>query len=496
MSSTCLAFYLQKTHLDRTTYIFHKQDNNLTLCPVSHFLALALADDAFDARGINSVEDVLRIQVMTPRNSLHLKWKPHMLNIPVFSRAIHTTERIRISPDKALPYDTFNQYLQHLEHNAEFEHMLTPYCNRRGTANAVDTVATTSERNQVMDHSRADIFKRYYISVKVKRDVQSTYLGYPARESIIETVERFSLTRNPRAPKKLSNEHKKTIERDPQLVKLCDQQRSLRKLIKRKHGSVPKSKDTALHHEYTELENTIRAEKQTLHHKMFENMRQKFFATIDTIKIERQLLELSINKKLKMNNNDKVQFVFENLREGPHKQRVSSADSEVNITFNSIIDTDTFPISCPGTQCLFCLGDSQLPHSARIYSFSRPDHLRRHVQNCHLRYLDPDALLWCPHPSCPDALDGVEDFQGPIKDVSPMASRSLRASVEVASGLALSDEALDVQCRAAAQNRPFDLVANNCQKFCSQILQRLVNNGAITQGQFDALAVKGFQPLI
>jgi hypothetical protein len=60
----------------------------------------------------------------------------------------------------------------------------------------------------------------------------------------------------------------------------------------------------------------------------------------------------------------------------------------------------------------------------------------------------------------------------------------------------LTNDALDVQCRAAAQDRPFDLVVNNCQRFCSQILQRLVNNGTITQDQFDALAAKGFQPLI
>ncbi|OJD11662.1 hypothetical protein ACJ73_09496, partial [Blastomyces percursus] len=121
-----------------TIYIFHERDDNLALCPVSHFLALALADDAFDAKGINSVEDVLRIRVTAPRNSLHLKWKPNMLNIPVFRRAVHTAEGIRISPDKALPYDTFNQFLQRLGRNAGFEHKLTPYCIRRGTANAVD----------------------------------------------------------------------------------------------------------------------------------------------------------------------------------------------------------------------------------------------------------------------------------------------------------------------------------------------------------------------
>ena len=130
MSSTRLTFCPWETNLSRTTYIFHERDDNLALCPISHFLALALADDAFEARGIKSVEDVLRIQVPAPRNSLQLKWKPQMLNIPVFRRAVNTAEGIRISPDKALPYDTFNQYLQRLGRNAGFEHKLTPYCIR------------------------------------------------------------------------------------------------------------------------------------------------------------------------------------------------------------------------------------------------------------------------------------------------------------------------------------------------------------------------------
>ncbi|KAK2799657.1 hypothetical protein FQN51_006789 [Onygenales sp. PD_10] len=46
------------------------------------------------------------------------------------------------------------------------------------------------------------------------------------------------------------------------------------------------------------------------------------------------------------------------------------------------------------------------------------------------------------------------------------------------------------------QNRPFDLVVNYCQGFCSEILPRLVNSGTITQVLFDGLAAKGFQPLV
>lgn len=125
--------------LHRTTYIFHERDDNLALCFVSHFLVLALADDAFEAQDINSVEDVFRIRVQAPRNSLQLKWKPSVLDVPIFCRAVHTTQGLRISPDRTLLYDTFNQYLQRLGRNAGFEHKLTPYCIRRGTANAVDS---------------------------------------------------------------------------------------------------------------------------------------------------------------------------------------------------------------------------------------------------------------------------------------------------------------------------------------------------------------------
>ncbi|OAT11875.1 FluG domain-containing protein [Blastomyces gilchristii SLH14081] len=358
-----------------TTYIFHERDDNLALCPVSHFIALALADDAFEARGIVSVEDILRVRVPAHRNSLHLKWKADMLDVPVFRRAMHTAEGVRISPDKALPYDILNQYLQRLGRNAGFENKLTPYCIRRGTANAVDTVATPSERNQIMGHSRADIFERYYISMKVKRDVQSAYLGCPPKESIIRTVGRFSLTRDPRAPKELgkadgekiwisfkSQEHNELQVEDPKNVQFVFKER------KRLSQNLFRSSDCRVE-DHTEI----------------------YARRVQTIQ-------------------DWVSLC--SLREGPRKRRAASADSGIDLAFDEIIDADTFPALCPGTQCLFCLGDDQLPLSGRIYSFSRPDHLRRHVQDCHFRYLDATAPLWCPHPSCLELLDGVQDFQG------------------------------------------------------------------------------------
>lgn len=122
----------------RTTYIFHERDDNLALCPISHFLALALADHAFDAQGISCAENIFRITVLSYRNSLQMRWKPEMLDISVFHCVIHTAQGVRISSDRALSYDMFNQYLQRLGRNAGLEEPLTPYCIRRGTANAMD----------------------------------------------------------------------------------------------------------------------------------------------------------------------------------------------------------------------------------------------------------------------------------------------------------------------------------------------------------------------
>ncbi|KGQ01278.1 hypothetical protein PAAG_12049 [Paracoccidioides lutzii Pb01] len=172
-------------------------------------------------------------------------------------------------------------------------------------------------------------------------------------------------------------------------------------------------------------------------------MREDFFSTIDTIE---QLMGFPLGDELGIEDRKNVQFVFKerawfarnlfrssycrtenqseiyaclaqtmqdwaslgSLPEEPRKGRATSADSGIELTFDEIVDVDNFPTQCPGPQCLFCLGDDQLPLSGRTYSFLRPDHLRRHIQDCHFRCLDSNAPLWCSHPSCLEVRDVVE----------------------------------------------------------------------------------------
>lgn len=85
---------------------------------------------------------------------------------------------------------------------------------------------------QIIGHSRADIFERYYILQKVKQDVQSAYLGCPTRELLTCSVGRMTLTRDPQAPTKLTNAQKSELEQDPQLVALSQQKQALEDDIK------------------------------------------------------------------------------------------------------------------------------------------------------------------------------------------------------------------------------------------------------------------------
>ncbi|KAI9779260.1 MAG: hypothetical protein M1839_007512 [Geoglossum umbratile] len=96
-------------------------------------------------------------------------------------------------------------------------------------------------------------------------------------------------------------------------------------------------------------------------------------------------------------------------REAPH-QAPRQAYEEITQEEIRYEDPNLFPISCPGTQWLFCLVESSLCHSARTFSFSRRDALIRHV-NGHLRTRDWSKNPLCPHPVCGVKLDSEMHFK-------------------------------------------------------------------------------------
>ena len=80
--------------------------------------------------------------------------------------------------------------------------------------------------------------------------------------------------------------------------------------------------------------------------------------------------------------------------------------------------------------------------------------------------------------------------------MNPRNTKSLSRYVEVTSELSLTKDTFIAICKHLAHDRPFDLIVNNCQRWCSEVLMHLVHDGWITQAHVDALTEKGFTPLV
>ena len=100
------------------------------LCPVSHIIAQAFNDDAFNANGVTSPEDIFKLKVKPGLRCQSIPWKRKKLDRPIFFAPVF--------PRKALTYAMYHRWLKRLGVETGFAQVLTTYCLRRGAGNAVN----------------------------------------------------------------------------------------------------------------------------------------------------------------------------------------------------------------------------------------------------------------------------------------------------------------------------------------------------------------------
>ncbi|KAF2174444.1 hypothetical protein K469DRAFT_675779 [Zopfia rhizophila CBS 207.26] len=178
-----------------------KQMLNLTedptqrmICPVTHFLALALADGALE--GINELSDLSRLKIPESSMSLLLGIKKHMADIPVL-RAFDSNGQP--SRDKILKAGSLAKQLHYLGQRAGYKDRLTPYCFRRWHGNKLDKAITAAQRRQRMGHKHDDTFQAY-ISRISGVDSQSIMLDQPQREELFDVLRSMAMDRQLDAP--------------------------------------------------------------------------------------------------------------------------------------------------------------------------------------------------------------------------------------------------------------------------------------------------------
>jgi len=307
-----------------------------------------------------------------------------------------------------------------------------------------------------MGHTSSDIYEHYYRNDVVDADIVAAVLEKPSDQAAMRLMGHVSLTRDPNAPCKLTKSERQEASNDAEVQAAAARYATSVAALRADHVTVSAArreagKDPELQRRVDENDNLrkeynkIRARKET---ELLEHLRAQYFATLGDVCLENQytgqeepagpappIFRFGERKDLakllfplpdtktpscvqQIQNGCQIIRLYASLcsrREYPRLRRQpkhAGCDPEKSgpdITTEGDLDiapcfVDTcpgiFPVQCPGTQCLFCLGDGTLSTDIRTRCFSSTYALTRHVKIQHLKHLRPGMPFVCPHPTC------------------------------------------------------------------------------------------------
>lgn len=121
----------------RTQFVLHEIPSFRSLCPVSHFLALALADSVFES--ISKASDLSTLAVPSSCNTYTLSYKSKKRDLPVFPSSLHRSRSgTEASQGRIVTVEKLGAYLRDLGMRAGYKESLDPYNFRRGQAHKLD----------------------------------------------------------------------------------------------------------------------------------------------------------------------------------------------------------------------------------------------------------------------------------------------------------------------------------------------------------------------
>lgn len=288
-----------------------------------------------------------------------------------------------------------------------------------------------------MGHQDSRIFQ-FYLSERVKFDVQATFLGIPSKSALIVALGSMSRSFDRRAPTKLSLDQRIALKSDPTVLEL----RKLRDRLSDNIKSDPSFKTiraaegTEIHNQYTRAQNRLSAARRHRDVSALREAREEFFRTIDTKDLDMQFSRLP--EKLQSAQIDPAasvearseerpqkpdllarasahhmfqersriaELLFEDpsslsrieklgrrteaianmaaicdLREVRRRGRPRNAQKPKSVLQQEVRGSLKLPRRCLSTQCLFCLGDSTLSDETRTFSFSCAPAAKRHMR--------------------------------------------------------------------------------------------------------------------
>ena len=392
-------------------------------------LALIFADQAFAAPELTSTDQLFRLRIPPGQKQLELPFKEEVQGVPVFRRCKSTIHGVRVSEAEALADTTLRPQMISLGSVTGMELPTGPYTFRRGNGEALDNSSgwhvdllleksidqrigfiTESQRNLILQHHNSTVFQKNYAS-RYMPDTQAAYRGLEPQTALMRAASGMSRTIDPRRPRRLTTAQRAEVQRHPEVKLLHRRLRSLQQIFRDRKRSIASMKGTSLHHEYQNAYRTHRKVQRRYEGAFLKEVRARYKVEQPVIDIQRQLKGLPVAEEEERKAEDyifvervrAIDTLFTFATDSPEEERPRRAAAISALTALCRLQesrgfrrrrpdregaspailqlptfSDSFPIECKPTQCIFCLGNEELPAVKRLWSFSSHGDLKRH----------------------------------------------------------------------------------------------------------------------
>lgn len=402
-------------------------------CPVTLLLALAIEDQALE--GIKTAQDLKSIRFNKDGTKRDIRIRDEMRNIPLLRRC--GIGSITALPNKILSGTVFAQELRELGNRAGYVEDMTPYNIRRGFGNRLDSKSssppggpiltlnveevTEAERSRHFGHQNPVTFQ-HYLSRTAPCDVQGIMNGHAPDQDRIDFYRSMRSKVDRAAPTQLHASLAESRFRHPRDM---GQRRYQQLRARRKEYFARPQEDlfegTVVHQTFRKTLERPPASRLLQNFLYYDQERSRVIEAMfrtpdcDIFTAVRAVVGLLARKAYPRTDSA---IRLHNLVDGMHcymctADLKSPEDWEAHCAAH-LRDCGLLcgrvvrhgAVLWPGL-CPFCLGSKAHPAAARLYQYTQPNQLNRHVES-HLR-----KTVWpqvCPHPHCTDKVDGPEDF--------------------------------------------------------------------------------------
>ncbi|CAF9942110.1 MAG: hypothetical protein HETSPECPRED_005169 [Heterodermia speciosa] len=419
----------------------------LLLCPHITMLALLFSDQAFAAPSLTSPERLFRLRIPPGQKQLLVPLKEEMAERPLFRRCKNTVKSIQISDEQALADSTLRPQMTNLGSITGMELPTGPYTFRRGNGQALDNSneITDAQRNIILQHHNSSVFQNNYAS-RYMPDTQAAYRGLKPQTALMRAASGMSRTIDSRRPRKLSLAQQAEVDRYPDVRLLRRRLKSLLQTFQDQKRSITSAKGTPLYHHYRQAYRAHRSLRRRHEKALLTKVKERYKKEQPVIDIQRQLKGLPMAEQEALQT---AEYVFEervHAIDALFTFATSSTEEECQrrtTAINALIAlcekqenqgfrrsradikfkekqasvslprklSETLPIECKATQCIFCLGNEDLSAADRLKTFASRGDLKKHFHRKHLRHHPDGQPIACPHPRCDVILNGGMHLQ-------------------------------------------------------------------------------------